>query len=191
MTTPRVFPLRACTLLLAFFVFSAFLGAQEMAKPNPADQSTFDVIGISVRTNNAAEAGPNGEIPKAWQRLFMEGTLNRIPARSDEAIIAVYTRYASDANGDYTYILGAKVAPGTKAPEGMVAVTVPAGKYLEFVSAKGPGQEVLPVIWQQIYRYFQGPGTPARAFKTDFERYEGPFEPNAVQAHIFVGVKPQ
>lgn len=160
-----------------------------MTKPTPAEQSTFDVIGISVRTNNAAEAGPNGEIPKLWQRLFTEDVLNRISGRIDEAIVAVYTNYASDANGDYTYILGAKVAPGTKAPDGMVAVTIPAGKYLEFVSGKGPGQEVVPVIWKQIYGYFQGPGAPVRAFKTDFERYDGPSDPNAVQAHIFIGVK--
>ena len=147
------------------------------------------MIGIAVQTNNATEASANGEIPKLWQRLFMEGVLNRIPDRSDESIVAVYTKYATDANGDYTCILGAKVAPGTKAPEGMVAVTIPAGKYLEFVSAKGPGQEVVPAIWGQIYGYFQGPGAPKRAFKTDFERYDGPFDPNAMQAHIYIGVK--
>ena len=132
----------------------------------------------------------DGQIPKLWQRLFAEGVLNRIPDRTDEAIIAVYTKYASDANGDYTCILGAKVASGTKAPDGMVAVTIPAGKYLEFVSAKGPPQEVVPAIWTQIYGYFAGPGAPKRAFQADFERYDGPFDPNAMQAHIYIGVKP-
>ena len=134
--------------------------------------------------------GPNGEIPKLWQRLFAEGVLGRIPDRSDESIVAVYTNYASEAKGDYTAVLGAKVAPGTKAPDGMVTITVPAGKYLEFVSAKGPGQEVVPAVWRQIYGYFTAPGAPARAFKTDFERYDAPFDPNAMQAHIYIGVKP-
>ncbi len=147
------------------------------------------MIGISVTTNNSVEANPGGQIPKLWQRFFMEGILNRIPDRTDEAIVAVYTKYATDQNGDYTYVLGAKVAHGAKAPEGMVAVKVPAGRYLEFTSAKGPGQEVLPEIWTQIYGYFSEPGSPKRAFKTDFERYDGPFDPNAMQAHVFIGVK--
>jgi predicted transcriptional regulator YdeE len=70
-----------------------------------------------------------------------------------------------------------------------VAVSVPAGKYLEFVSAKGPGAEVIPPAWMQIYGYFQAHPNPARAFKADYEVYSGPSDPNAVQAHIFIGVK--
>ena len=71
----------------------------------------------------------------------------------------------------------------------MVAVSIPAGKYVEFESAKGTGQEVVPAVWQQVYGYFQGPGSPKRAFKADYERYDGPFDPNAMQAHIYIGVK--
>jgi predicted transcriptional regulator YdeE len=189
MTKAPFFPLSFCILALAMFVAPVFTAAQEASKPTPSDQLAFDMIGIAAQTNNSIEANADGHIPKLWQRLFMEGVLNRIPDRSDESIIAVYTKYATDENGDYTYILGAKVAPGSKAPEGMVAVKVPAGKYLEFVSPKGTGQEVLPVIWTQIYGYFSGPGAPKRAFKTDFERYDGPFDPNAMQAHIYIGVK--
>jgi predicted transcriptional regulator YdeE len=173
-------------------VFACDAGAQQnqdAMKPKATDQSQFEVIGIEARTNNAQEAAGNGVIPKQWQRLFMEGLLNQIPNRSDESITVAYTNYAGDWNGDYTYILGAKVKPGTKAPEGMVAVKVPEGKYVEFESARGPGQEVVPVIWKQIWNYFQEPGNPARAYKSDFERYEGPQDPNNVQAHIFIGVK--
>ena len=42
----------------------------------------------------------------------------------------------------------------------------------------------------QIYGYFQGSSAPKRAFKTDFERYDGPFDSNAMQAHIYIGIKP-
>ncbi len=190
MKNPPLFPRLSGIVLLALLAMSSVLVAQEIATPVPADQSGFDVIGISARTNNAAETGPSGEIPKLWQRLFMEGLLNRIPGRSDESIVAVYTNYASDATGEYTVVLGAKVKSGTKPPDGMVAVTLPAGKYLEFISANGPGQEVVPPVWRQIYGYFQRPGSPSRAFKSDFERYQPPFDPNAMQAHVFIGVKP-
>lgn len=164
--------------------------AQDAGKPKTVEQSSFDVIGIETRTNNAQEATGNGEIPKQWQRLFAEGILDKIPDRADQSITVVYTKYTSDWNGDYTYTVGAKVKPGTKAPTGMVLVTVPAGKYLEFQSAKGPGQQVVPELWKQIWTYFQEPGSPARAYKADFERYETPSDPNNVQANIFMGVKP-
>jgi len=156
----------------------------------PTEQTAFDVIGIEARTNNEQEAQGNGAIRRQWQRLFKENILNRIPDRIDQSIVAVYTNYAGDWNGDYTYILGARVKPGTKAPPGMVAVTVPAGKYVEFVSARGNGQQVIPEVWKQIWTYFQEPGSPARAYKSDFERYEYYSDQSDVQAHIFMGVKP-
>jgi len=171
-------------------LFAAALNAQEALKPKMDEQVSFDVIGISTRTNNAAETGPNGEIPKLWERLFVQGILNNIPDRTDDAIVVVYTNYDSDWNGDYTYILGTKVKPGTKAPNGMVAVTVAPGKYAEFVTGKGPGAEVVPAAWRQIYGYFQQPGVSPRAYKTDFERYTEMSDPNQVQGHIYIGVKP-
>ena len=183
---PLVAPF-ALTLLLALATIPTF--AQGPTKPTAVDAASFDVIGISVRTNNAAEMTGNGEIPKLWQRLFMEGILSTIPDRADDAIVAVYTDYASDANGVYTYVLGSKVKPGAKAPNGMVAVSVPAGKYLEFVTASGPGAEVIPAAWKQIYGYFQSPDSPHRAFKSDYEVYADMTNPNAVQGHIFVGTR--
>jgi predicted transcriptional regulator YdeE len=182
----------AFRLLASVVFFTAIAGcvqAQVAIKPTSVDPATFDVIGISVRTNNTAEATANGEIPKLWQRLFMEGILGNIPDRADDGIVAVYTDYASDASGDYTYILGAKVKPGTKAPSGMVSVSVPAGKFLEFVTDSGPGQEVITAAWKQIYGYFQAPDNPHRAFKSDYEIYSEPINPSAMQGHIFIGVK--
>ena len=164
--------------------------AQDSLKPTMKEEASFDVIGIQTRTSNAAEMSGSGEIPKLWQRLFMEGILNSIPDRVDDGIAVVYTKYESGATGQYTYILGAKVKPGTKAPEGMVAVTVPAGKYAQFVTAKGPGGEVVPAAWKAIYAYFAAPGAPARAFQFDYEIYPDLSNPNEMQANMFIGVKP-
>ena len=175
-------------VLTALFAAPALLGAQQVIKPTPTDQSSFDVIGIQSRTNNAKEATGNGEIPKLWQRLFQEGVLNRIPGHADDSIVVVYSNYASDWNGDYTYTLGAKVKPGTKPPEDMAVVTVQSGKYLEFVSGMGLGEKVVPEAWMQIWTYFQNSSNPPRAYQTDFERY-APTDPANVQAHIFIGVK--
>jgi predicted transcriptional regulator YdeE len=146
----------AFLVVAATLAFGAtFLQAQNTMRPKPTQQDAFDVIGIQVRTNNAKEAAGDGALPKLWQRLFSEGILNQIPDKADQSIMVVYTNYASDWNGDYDYTLGAKVKSGTKAPEGMVSVTVPAGKYLEFESARGPGQTVVGEVRKQIWPTFR------------------------------------
>src|ERR1017187_1079842 len=64
---------RVILSLILCAVFGCNAGAQQnqdAMQPKQLEQSAFDVIGISVRTNNAAEATGNGAIPKQWQRLF-------------------------------------------------------------------------------------------------------------------------
>src|SRR5450755_181744 len=90
---------RFCIVLViatAFLQIICGMAAQEAMKPKSIEQAEFEVIGTEARTNNTQESGGNGAIPKQWQRLFMEDTLNRIPDRVDRSIVAVYTKYASD-----------------------------------------------------------------------------------------------
>ena len=184
----------ASTFAVASIVISLItamnLYAEDSMKPKPTEQTAFDVVGIEVRTNNAQEATSGGAIPQQWQRLYMQGVLDQIPGRLDQSVVAVYTKYASDWNGDYNYILGARVKPGTKAPAGMVAVTVPAGKYVEFTSARGPAPQVVPNLWKEVWAYFQEPGNPARAYNADFEVYDDMSNPNSIQMKAYIGVKP-
>ena len=93
------------------------------------DQPGFSVIGVSVRTEGRKEAGGTGQIPNLWTRAMQDGTLDSIPNRADSNILAVYTDFASDQNGEFTYVLGARVTSIDKVPAGFVAVTIPAGKY--------------------------------------------------------------
>ena len=180
----------ALALMVVFALTAISLEAEDAMKPKPTEQTAFDVIGIEVRTNNAQEATSGGAIPQQWQRLYMQGVLDQIPSRLDQSVVAVYTKYASDWNGDYTYILGARVKPGTKTPAGMVRVSVPAGKYVEFTSAHGPAPQVVPNLWKEIWAYFHEPGNPARAYLADFEVYDDMSNPNSIQMKIFIGVKP-
>jgi predicted transcriptional regulator YdeE len=185
-----IFPpgLRVIALATLAATFTCNAASQNARKPELTEQAGFNVIGIEVRTNNAQQ-GSGGPISQQWQRLYKEGILDRIPGKLDQSVVVVCTNYASDWNGDYTYTLGAKVKPGAKPPAGMVAVSVPAGKYVEFISARGPGLQVIPEIWKQIWAYFDEPGSPARAYKTDFESHDVS-DPNNLQAHIYIGVKP-
>jgi len=54
-----------------------------------------------------------------------ERLLQKIPNRTDANIIALYTDYASDKDGDYSFVLGAKVTDGGQVPSGMVLKRIP------------------------------------------------------------------
>jgi predicted transcriptional regulator YdeE len=151
----------------------------------------FSVIGIEARTNNAKEMTNDGVIPKQWGKFFAEGILSKIPNKLDPSIYAVYTDYASDRNGDYTFFIGAKVSETSTIPTGMVVKRVPAGKYAIVTSAKGPVQNVVPQAWQQIWSFEDKSELGgARAYKADFELYDQRSrDPKDSQVDIYVGIK--
>ena len=105
----------------AFFVFFAFvalalsaaLGQTKLQSKVIAskivEENGFTVVGIGDRTSNAKEMTEQGVIPKQWERLMKKDLVNKIPDKADSSIIAVYTDYESDKDGEYTYLLGAKV----------------------------------------------------------------------------------
>jgi predicted transcriptional regulator YdeE len=166
--------------------------SQESVKPNIVDLRPFQVVGVALSTNNAKEAGPDAVIGKQWHRFIADHTLNKIPGRVDQSITAVYTDFTSDANGEYTFVLGAKVkpVPNPVIPEGMVVKTVPAGKYALFTSQRGPVAKVVVDTWKQIWAYYQNPANGQRAFQADFEVYDDrAADPNNAQVDIYVGLK--
>jgi len=160
--------------------------------PRIVNQEAFQVVGISASTNNAKEAGPDAIIGKLWQQFLSQGLLNSIPDRVGQSIIAVYTDYVTDANGQYTFVLGARIRPlpDPVVPEGMVVKTVPAGKYAVFTSPRGPVAKVVVETWKQIWAYYPSAVNGQRAYCADFEVYDQrAADPNDAQVEIYVGVK--
>jgi len=151
-------------------------------------QAAFTVIGIETRTN-AKEATSEGLIGKQWQRFFSEGIPQRIPNKIDSNFYAVYSHYASDHNGEYSFLIGAKVKEGTSPPSGMVAKRVRTGKYAVITSDKGPFPRVVPAAWMKIFS-FEDEGKVKRAYQTDFELYdERAKDPQNGQIDIYIGLK--
>lgn len=135
---------------------------------------SFTVIGIEARTNNAAEMGPTGIIPKQWEKFMTENLLEQIPNRADRSVIAGYTNYMSDKDGDYTFFLGAKVTSANEVPEGMVIKYVPAGGYRLFTTEKGPGWEVVSNVWKKIWNLpaSEVGAESSRSYQFDYEVYD-------------------
>ena len=151
---------------------------------------SFTVIGISCRTDNAKEAAGQGCIGQQWGRLFSEGLLDKIPDRVDKSIVAVYTDYASDKDGEYTYILGAKVKGDATALAGMVKTTIPAGRYAVFTSEQGPVQQVVPATWKRIWGVPKAEPGGDRAYQSDFEVYdERAKDPKNSVMDIYIGIR--
>jgi predicted transcriptional regulator YdeE len=158
--------------------------------PKIVSQAGFTVVGISARTSNAKEMTADGVIGKQWGRLMGEGLLAKIPHKADSAIIAVYTEYASDKNGEYTYVLGAKVTSDGEVPAGMVARKIPAGRYAVFTSDKGPAAKVVPEVWMRINSLPKSAVGGDRVYRADFEIYdERAANPQNSQVDVYVGIK--
>ncbi len=158
--------------------------------PKVVEETGFTVVGISIRTNNAKETSGKGVIPQRWDRFMKEGLLNTIPNKVDSNILAVYTDYENDANGEYTFMIGAKVSSADGVPPGMVAKKVPAGRYAVFTSEKGFVGKVVPQTWNRIYTAPKSSPGGNRAYRADFEVYDQrAADPQNAQVDIYVGIK--
>jgi CubicO group peptidase (beta-lactamase class C family)/predicted transcriptional regulator YdeE len=162
----------------------------EAMNPKVVDQDGFTVIGITARTTNAKEMTAAGAIGKQWMRFFQEGVFGKIPNKADASIIAVYTDYASDHNGEYTYVLGARVTSDAEVPDGMVAKKIPGGKFAMFTSDKGPAPQVVPATWMKINSLPQNGVGGDRLYRADYEIYdERARDPQNLQVDVYVGIR--
>jgi predicted transcriptional regulator YdeE len=158
--------------------------------PKIVEQSGFMVIGISARTSNAQEMTADGVIGKQWARFMQDGVRGRIPNKADKEIVAVYTDYASDHSGEYTFVLGARVTSDTDVPAGMVAKKVPAGRYAVFTTEKGAAEKVVPAEWMKINSLPKTSAGGDRMYRADFEIYdERAADPGNLQADLYVGIR--
>jgi predicted transcriptional regulator YdeE len=152
----------------------AFPGAKKVTDMNPraVEQEGFTVVGIAVRTSNAQQTTAARPIGKQWERLFKEGLLAAIPNKVDGKIMAVYSEYATDKDGEYTYLLGARVRKVESVPEGMTAKNVPAGRYAVFTSERGPVEKVVVEMWRRVWETPKNALGGDRTYKADFEVYD-------------------
>jgi len=177
-------------LLALGITMFAHSSGNESVNPKLADEPGFTVIGIEARTSNAREMTPDGVIGKQWARFMRENLAAQIPNKADTTIVALYTDYASDKDGEYTFILGARVTSASQLPAGMAANKVPPGRYAIFTSEKGPVAKVVMETWQKIWSIPKGSPGGDRAYQTDYEVYdERAASPQEAQVEIHIGIK--
>jgi predicted transcriptional regulator YdeE len=132
----------------------------------------FTVIGREARTSNAREMSGQGAISKLWSV--------GVPAGSP--VVAVYSAYESDKDGEYNYLLGRKMADDETIPRELAHCIVHRGPYLNFQFAGSVSPEAVVGLWRQVWE-LEREGKIQRAYRTDFELYgEAGFD-------LYVGVK--
>jgi CubicO group peptidase (beta-lactamase class C family)/predicted transcriptional regulator YdeE len=162
----------------------------EAMNPKLLQQDGFTVMGISARTSNAKEMTADGVIGKQWMHLLQDGLIAKIPNKADSSIIAVYTDYATDHHGEYTYVLGARVTSAADVPAGMVAKKVPGGKFAVFTTEKGPAPRVVPALWMKINSLPKDAEGADRVYQADYEVYdERARDPGNLQVDVYIGVR--
>jgi predicted transcriptional regulator YdeE len=132
---------------------------------------SFRVAGRAARTTNVIEMGGDGAIPRLWAEL----------GHTNGDIVAVYYDYASDKDGEYSYLLGTKVSPEEEIPPGMVSREVAAGDYSKFSGNGANPAETAIRLWHEIW--VQEKADLHRAYRTDFEVYRPSGE-----VEIYIGV---
>ena len=158
--------------------------------PQMVQQPGFTVVGIAIRTSNANEMSGNGVIPQQWDRFMNEGLLGKIPNKVDSNILAVYSDYENDANGAYTFLLGARVSSTDRVPPGMVAKKIPAARYAVFISETGFVGKVVPETWSRIWAVPKAEPGGNRTYKADFEVYDQrAANPQNAEVSIYVGIE--
>ena len=177
--------------MMAAFLFAGMaVPGDTSMNPKVVQQAGFTVVGIAARTSNAKEMTAEGVIGKQWGRFMAEGLRAKIPNQADQAIVAVYTDYASDHDGEYTFVLGARVTSDASVPAGMVAKKIPAGRYAVFTTEKGPSAKVVPEAWMKINSLPKSAVGGDRVYGAGFEVYdERASDPGSAVVDIYVGIK--
>lgn len=157
------------------------------SRPELKQAGAKRVAGLALRTDNATEARAGaGKIPGLWQRFRSEDWFTRLEKLGASGPpLGVYAAYESDASGSFQLLAGREVEPSGKLAAPLQEVTIPAGTYLVFHSG-GELPESVVTGWQEIWKYFEQPGAPRRAYTVDFEVY-----PSAAEVEIWIALQRQ
>ena len=143
--------------------------------------STFQIVGIGIRTNNQRASQDLGGL---WGKFISQNISRKIPNKDSDEIFSIYTDYESDHSGDYTTIIGYRVNSLENIPAGMVSKEILSTDYQVF-TAKGKFPEAVQQTWGKIWN-----SNLERSYQTDFEVYGAKSQNmNDAEVEIFISVK--
>jgi len=144
------------------------------------------VVGISRRTTNA-DGKSVRDIQAAWAAFLQQNANAKIKNRAAPPVMyAVYSDYASDWRGEYSYLIGCGVTRAGTVPAGLEARRIPAQTCAVF-TVKGRMPDEVVMAWSQIWL-----SDLPRTYTYDFEVYDRRFaHPVAKEVDICVAIDPK
>ncbi len=150
------------------------------------------LIGVTARTNNQNEMNPQtakiGPLAgRYWGQNLAGSLLNR---KTPGVTFSVYTDYASNEHGDYTYFIGEEVTSFDDVPAGFETLTIPAAAYQKFTTSTGKLPDIIIQAWMHIWQMSKDQLGGQRAYLADFEKYDQrASDPANAAADIYIGLQ--
>ncbi|MES2203642.1 MAG: GyrI-like domain-containing protein [Pseudomonadota bacterium] len=160
-------------------------------KKELTQKNKIKLIGLTTRTNNQNEMNPTtGKIGSMIGEFFGNQWNAKIANRKNPGItFCIYTEYASDEHGDYTYFIGEEVNDFDQVPEGMKTLVIPASDYQKFTTPAGKMPDIVIQAWQAIWKMTPEALGGKRAYQADFEVYDQRAQdPENSVVDIYIGV---
>ena len=140
-----------------------------------------NIIGITIKTSNAEAMKTIGA---HWGKFYSESIKDKIPNKSADDVIALYSNYEGDYTKPYDFTIGCRVSDTSDIPEGMTSKKIPASKFAVF-TAKGKMPSCIVETWQKIWN-----SGIERAYTGDYEVYdERSANPADSEVDIYIAVK--
>jgi predicted transcriptional regulator YdeE len=155
-------------------------------------QPKMKLMGISIRTSNAAEFNPEtAQIGATVQKYMAEGIYASITSQKKPGTtLCVYTDFESDRNGEFTYFIGAEVESTAQVPEGLATITIPTQSYVKFTTDEGVMPKVCIDGWLDIWNMSDEELGGEREYRADFEVYDHrAMNPASTALDIYIGIK--
>lgn len=149
------------------------------------------LVGLAVRTNNTDEMNSaTAKISQTIKTFFSQQMMDRIAHRlPNSRLFSVYSQYANQHHGDYTYFFGIEVTDFAGQPDDLATLTVPMQTCAKLTVGPGPMPAIVTDAWGAIWGMTEEALGGRRAYRADYEIYdERSANPANAIVDIYVGL---
>ncbi|PLT28050.1 AraC family transcriptional regulator [Peribacillus deserti] len=170
-----------------------YLGGTWMA-PKLITKPAFHIIGYELKTRNT-DGQNNKDIPEFWHQYMQQKLGCNIPNPINvNQELGLCTNFNPET-GEFIYVIGMEVTPGTHVPDGMVYMSFPELQYAVFTTPKADEKSFTSSIqgtWNQIFtEWFPQSGFEHHGL-VEFELYdERCYGTKEKEMDIYIPVKKQ
>ncbi|WP_316811202.1 GyrI-like domain-containing protein [Pedobacter heparinus] len=144
---------------------------------------SFSVIGITVRTSNAAGHAEK-DIPELWNKFHSSNIAAQLPGLVSHDVYSIYTAYDGDHAQPYTTLIGYRVENLDHIPEGLSGLLIEGGTYQKLTVKGNLLKGLVFDAWLEIWN-----ADIPRAYTADFEVYgEQALNPENAEVDIYLSV---